>query len=144
MLKIEQLKELERKELKRKEQELLEQLKLVERDERDLRAQLKQAERDLPDLRERLEQIERQKKDQGLGLVGREMREPGEEPEEREESKKERARLRIVIASICVVGFLIPYILARLFLLVEIFRTLCFLPPDAFVDTWSGSFPHIG
>jgi hypothetical protein len=41
-------------------------------------------------------------------------------------------------------GFLLPYILARLFLMVEIFRSLFFLPPDAFIDTWSGSFPHWG
>ena len=37
------------------------------------------------------------------------------------------------------------YVLARLFLLVEIFRTLCFLPPDAFLATpWPMSLPHIG
>lgn len=28
--------------------------------------------------------------------------------------------------------------------LVEIFRTSCFLSPEAFVDTWSGSFPRFG
>ena len=36
------------------------------------------------------------------------------------------------------------YILARLFLMIEIFRSLCFLPPEAFIDTWSGAFPHWG
>jgi hypothetical protein len=45
---------------------------------------------------------------------------------------------------ILVAFFLVPYILARLFLLVEIFRSLFFLPPEAFRDTWSGSFPHLG
>ncbi|MCJ1263857.1 hypothetical protein MMC22_003727 [Lobaria immixta] len=33
---------------------------------------------------------------------------------------------------------------ARLFLMFEIFRTLCFLPPEVFIDTWSGNFPHWG
>ena len=37
---------------------------------------------------------------------------------------------------------LFTYVLARLFLMVEIFRTLFFLPPEAFIETWSGSFPH--
>ena len=35
------------------------------------------------------------------------------------------------------------YILARLFLMVEIFRTLCFLPPEAYVATWASNIPHI-
>ena len=35
------------------------------------------------------------------------------------------------------------YVLARLFLIVEIFRTLCFLPPDAYVATWASNIPHI-
>ena len=51
---------------------------------------------------------------------------------------------RFLLGSVLVGGCLIPYILARLFLIVEIFRTLFFLPPDAFMDTWSGSFPHWG
>jgi len=55
-----------------------------------------------------------------------------------------RTWLRRGMVFLCVVVFLVPYILARLFLLVEIFRTLGFLPPDAFVDTWSGSLPHFG
>jgi hypothetical protein len=55
-----------------------------------------------------------------------------------------RTWLRRGMAFLCVVVFLVPYILARLFLLVEVFRTLGFLPPDAFVDTWSGSLPHFG
>jgi len=35
------------------------------------------------------------------------------------------------------------YIPARLFLLVEIFRTLLFLPPSAYVSTWAANVPHI-
>jgi hypothetical protein len=44
--------------------------------------------------------------------------------------------------------FLIPissflYVLARLFLLVETFRTLYFLPPGAYITTWATNFPHL-
>ncbi|KUJ24448.1 uncharacterized protein LY89DRAFT_679585 [Mollisia scopiformis] len=35
------------------------------------------------------------------------------------------------------------YTVCRLFILVELFRTLAFLPPDAFLATWSGSIPHV-
>ena len=35
------------------------------------------------------------------------------------------------------------YVVARLALLVEIFRTLFFLPPDAFVSTWASYVPHV-
>jgi hypothetical protein len=40
-----------------------------------------------------------------------------------------------------VVGVL--YIVARLFLLVEIFRTLLYLPRDAYVSTWASNVPHV-
>lgn len=42
------------------------------------------------------------------------------------------------------VAFILPYLLARLFIMVEIFRTLFHLPPEAFIETWSGAFPHWG
>jgi hypothetical protein len=35
------------------------------------------------------------------------------------------------------------YIAARLFILVEIFRTLLYLPPDAYVSTWASNVPHV-
>jgi hypothetical protein len=35
------------------------------------------------------------------------------------------------------------YILARLFLIVELFRCLFFLPPSAFVSTWVSTVPHV-
>jgi hypothetical protein len=35
------------------------------------------------------------------------------------------------------------YILARFFLIVELFRCLFFLPPSAFVSTWVSSVPHV-
>jgi hypothetical protein len=38
---------------------------------------------------------------------------------------------------------IILYMFARLFLIVEIFRTLCFLPPGAYTSTWATNIPHI-
>jgi hypothetical protein len=38
---------------------------------------------------------------------------------------------------------LVLYIVARLFLIVEIFRTLCFLPPSAYIATWATNVPHM-
>lgn len=43
-----------------------------------------------------------------------------------------------------ILGLACIYILARLFVLVEIFRTLYLLPPEAFLTTWSASIPHLG
>ncbi|ORY11719.1 hypothetical protein BCR34DRAFT_316767 [Clohesyomyces aquaticus] len=37
----------------------------------------------------------------------------------------------------------LSFVLARLFLIVESFRSLYFLPPDAFTATWVVDFPHI-
>jgi hypothetical protein len=37
----------------------------------------------------------------------------------------------------------ILYVLARLFLIIEIFRTLCFLPPDAYMSTWATNISHL-
>jgi hypothetical protein len=41
--------------------------------------------------------------------------------------------------------FLIPvtYVVCRLFLVVEIFRCLCFLPPSAYIATWATNVPHV-
>jgi hypothetical protein len=36
----------------------------------------------------------------------------------------------------------LAYILARLLMSVEILRTLLYLPPDAFVETWASNIPH--
>jgi hypothetical protein len=41
---------------------------------------------------------------------------------------------------VLLICFLFPYTLARLFLLIETFRSLFFLPPEAFIDTWPGAF----
>jgi hypothetical protein len=37
----------------------------------------------------------------------------------------------------------ILYLAARLFLLVEVFRTLCFLPHRAYLSTWATNVPHV-
>jgi hypothetical protein len=57
---------------------------------------------------------------------------------------KRSPAVRFALGLTTIFGFLIPYVLARLFLIIEMFRSLFFLPPEAFVDTWSGSFPHWG
>ncbi|KAL7932133.1 hypothetical protein V8C35DRAFT_103065 [Trichoderma chlorosporum] len=36
------------------------------------------------------------------------------------------------------------YLIARLFILVEIFRTLFFLPVESYVSTWTTNMPHVG
>lgn len=46
-----------------------------------------------------------------------------------------------------VVGFFgvcIIYACSRLILIVEMFRCLCYLPPEAFVGTWTSNIPHFG
>ncbi|KAK0734269.1 hypothetical protein B0T26DRAFT_687899 [Lasiosphaeria miniovina] len=40
----------------------------------------------------------------------------------------------------CVASWI--YLFSRLFILVEIFRTLFFLPPDVYVSTWTLNIPH--
>jgi hypothetical protein len=49
----------------------------------------------------------------------------------------------VILASVVIVVSLLSYPLARVFLLVEIFRSLCFLPPTAYVGTWASNVPHI-
>jgi hypothetical protein len=39
--------------------------------------------------------------------------------------------------------FFVIYIVCRLFLVVEIFRCLCFLPPSAYISTWATNVPHV-
>ncbi|PWY82752.1 hypothetical protein BO83DRAFT_454768 [Aspergillus eucalypticola CBS 122712] len=51
--------------------------------------------------------------------------------------------LLILLMLLGVIGML-AYIVARLFIVVEMFRTLAFLPPDAYIATWSSEIPNIG
>jgi hypothetical protein len=37
----------------------------------------------------------------------------------------------------------VSYVVCRLFLVVEIFRCLCFLPPSAYIATWATNVPHV-
>jgi hypothetical protein len=55
-----------------------------------------------------------------------------------EDSENKTARR--LYGTIILVCFIIPYGLARIFLLFEMFWSLFFLPPEAFVDTWPGGF----
>ena len=51
-------------------------------------------------------------------------------------------RRRAILGPIILVVLILPYVLARIIIMIEIFRTLCYLPPDAYIETWSGMFPH--
>jgi hypothetical protein len=51
--------------------------------------------------------------------------------------------MSIVIIAYTLIGTLV-YSLCRLFTLVEVFRTLYFLPPGAYITTWAANIPHIG
>ncbi|KAI0096042.1 hypothetical protein F4776DRAFT_677133 [Hypoxylon sp. NC0597] len=48
-------------------------------------------------------------------------------------------------AGMVVSSFIVPlgYCLARLYLMVEVFRSLYFLPPSGFLTTWSSEIPHV-
>lgn len=119
------------------EQEALQRLQRLQRLEQEQKEQGERLKRERFEQKE-LEELEEWEWRERFESVVRE-----EHPEQDSRNKKP-VWSKVAVAFICVEGFLVPYILARLFLLVEVFRTLCFLPPDAFVDTWSGSFPHIG
>jgi hypothetical protein len=49
----------------------------------------------------------------------------------------------VYIIQTCNLIFGTLYIAARLFLLVEIFRTLLYLPADAYISTWASNVPHV-
>ncbi|KAE8442772.1 hypothetical protein EG329_002860 [Mollisiaceae sp. DMI_Dod_QoI] len=40
--------------------------------------------------------------------------------------------------------FLPAFLFSRLFIIVEVFRSLAYLPPGAFLTTWASGWPHIG
>ncbi|KAF8854751.1 hypothetical protein BDZ45DRAFT_805561 [Acephala macrosclerotiorum] len=50
-------------------------------------------------------------------------------------------RLPILATLLFMIGL---YVVARIFLVVEMFRSLLFSPPGVFVSTWSEGTPHIG
>ncbi|KAH6717682.1 hypothetical protein BKA61DRAFT_716038 [Leptodontidium sp. MPI-SDFR-AT-0119] len=53
---------------------------------------------------------------------------------------KETLMARRIHGIVLLAFFGLPYILARMFLVFEIFWTLFFLPQEAFIDTWPGGF----
>lgn len=55
-------------------------------------------------------------------------------------AEPERTMVQRLHGPVLLICFILPYILARLFLLVEMFRSLFYLPQEAFVDTWPGAF----
>lgn len=61
-----------------------------------------------------------------------------------QKDRKNLDRMRGVVGAVLLLCFIAPYVLARLFIMVEMFRSLGYLPPEAFIQTWSGSFPHFG
>lgn len=50
----------------------------------------------------------------------------------------------VLVLGMITLVVMVAYVVARLFLMFEVFRTLFFLPPGAFVATWSSSIPHVG
>ncbi|KFX97833.1 hypothetical protein V490_02600 [Pseudogymnoascus sp. VKM F-3557] len=56
-------------------------------------------------------------------------------------SRLERLETTLVIVDMAITGC---YVLARLFLIVETFRTILFLPPSAYIATWTSSVPMFG
>jgi len=46
------------------------------------------------------------------------------------------------LLELVLITLLVAYVFSRVFLIIEIFRSLFFLPPEALIDTWSGSVPH--
>lgn len=51
---------------------------------------------------------------------------------------------RYAIAGTLIIFFAAPHALERLFVIVEMFRSLFFLPPGVYIETWSGTFPYWG
>lgn len=47
------------------------------------------------------------------------------------------------ITGICMILIPLSYVVCRFFLVVEIFRSLCFLPPSAYIATWATNVPHV-
>ncbi|KAN0090277.1 hypothetical protein V8E51_018856 [Hyaloscypha variabilis] len=48
-----------------------------------------------------------------------------------------------IVTGISSIPLCVAYVVARLFIIVEIFRTLLFLPPSAYIATWASNVPHI-
>ncbi|KAJ5210344.1 hypothetical protein N7491_010150 [Penicillium cf. griseofulvum] len=53
-------------------------------------------------------------------------------------------RILELMERIFMVLIVVVFILARLFITVEVVRSLAFLPPGAFIGTWTANIPHVG
>ncbi|CAI7575857.1 unnamed protein product [Penicillium glandicola] len=49
-----------------------------------------------------------------------------------------------VVEGTLITLMIVVFILARLFITVEVFRSLAFLPSGAFIGTWTANIPHVG
>lgn len=49
----------------------------------------------------------------------------------------------VLIFRMLTLAITVAYVIVRLFLVFEVFRTLYFLRPRAFVATWPSSIPHV-
>ena len=52
-------------------------------------------------------------------------------------------KLFVVVFVLLIFLILLSYVICRLYLVVEIFRCLYFLPPSAYVATWATNVPHV-
>ena len=53
-------------------------------------------------------------------------------------------RILELTESTLMVLIVVVFVLARLFIIVEVVRSLAFLPPGAFISTWTANIPHLG
>jgi len=60
------------------------------------------------------------------------------------ESRRFTSTVGITLGLIWPATVVVVYILARLALIVEMFRCLFYLPPDAYLKTWASNIPHFG
>jgi hypothetical protein len=54
------------------------------------------------------------------------------------------SRWHQILGMAILIALIVAYFGSRLVLMVEMFRCLFFLPPEAFVTTWTANIPHIG
>ncbi|KAJ6178400.1 hypothetical protein N7519_008861 [Penicillium mononematosum] len=53
-------------------------------------------------------------------------------------------RILELVERALMVLIVVVFVLARLFITVEVVRSLAFLPPGAFISTWTANIPHVG
>ena len=63
--------------------------------------------------------------------------------EEQRKRRRQCTAIKKYLFAAAMVFFGFVYLISRLYITVEVFRALCFLPPRAFVATWASNVPHI-